>query len=208
MRQKESVGYNPLETRRLLVDAAAEEIWRMGFRAASLSAILQQAGVTKGALYHHFKNKQELGYAVVDELLRESIRQTWVVPLQRSHDPIETLVGILQHRLEKTVGDMLKYGCPLANLAYEMSPWDEGFRQRVAVVFGEWQDALAQAFQRGQEKGLVSSRMNPRRAASFMVSAMEGAICTAKSLQDRKVLEDCFAEFVDYIHTYRSRPKE
>ena len=64
---------NPDLTRQTLLQAAFQEIYRSGFQAASLRNILSKVGITKGALYHHFGSKQELGYAVVDEPERGSV---------------------------------------------------------------------------------------------------------------------------------------
>jgi AcrR family transcriptional regulator len=49
--------------------AAYEEIHRQGFKAASLANIRNATGLTQGALYHHFANKQQLGCAVLDEVI-------------------------------------------------------------------------------------------------------------------------------------------
>ena len=56
-------------TRSKILEAAYQEIHVQGFQSASMSEILLKAGVTKGALYHHFENKMALGYAVVDEVV-------------------------------------------------------------------------------------------------------------------------------------------
>ena len=65
-------------TRHEVLEAAFGEIWDVGFRAASVDRILQSTGVTKGALYYHFRGKTELGYAVVDEVIAKWIRDRWV----------------------------------------------------------------------------------------------------------------------------------
>ena len=56
------------ETRGRILEAAGEEMRRVGFRAMGLNDILKKLHMSKGALYHHFQNKLELGYAVLDEL--------------------------------------------------------------------------------------------------------------------------------------------
>ena len=56
--------------RRELLEAAFAEFHLHGFQAASLDAIVARAGVTKGALYHHFPDKSALGHAVIDEVVR------------------------------------------------------------------------------------------------------------------------------------------
>src|SRR5438876_437655 len=57
---------DPERTRERLLQAASREIYRSGFQSASLDIILASIGVTKGALYYHFKNKEALGYAMVE----------------------------------------------------------------------------------------------------------------------------------------------
>ena len=70
---------DPDVTRNKLLQAAFEEIYRRGFQAASLDTILIKAGVTKGALYHHFPDKAALGYAVVDEVVKGLLLKRWGV---------------------------------------------------------------------------------------------------------------------------------
>src|SRR3989442_14548491 len=127
---------NPDLTRRSLLQAAFREMHKSGFQAASLDNILSNANVTKGALYHHFGSKQELGYGAVDELIREHILNRWVRSLEKAANPIDGLLAILRSK-EPHPGFDHRLGCPLTNLAQEMSPLDEGFRTRLHSVFGQ-----------------------------------------------------------------------
>jgi len=102
----------PDETRRRLLEAAYEEIHRVGFQAASLSRILQNSGVTKGALYHHFPSKKALGYAVVEEVIKGLLESRWTMPITQAEDPIDGLVQVLHDR-EAEVGErVVRLGCP------------------------------------------------------------------------------------------------
>ena len=93
---------NAESTRLQILLAAFEEIHEKGFQAASLANILSRTGLTKGALYHHFPNKTALGYAVVDELVAEKIRQDWQAPLEGADNPIDALIAIIEK-----AGDMI-----------------------------------------------------------------------------------------------------
>lgn len=135
-------------TRSRLLDCAYAEIHQRGFRSASLDSILEKAGVTKGALYHHFDNKAALGYAVVDEIIRPFMQGFWL-PLADAEDPIATAISGIKKRREKLKQHLLAYGCPFNNLAQEMSPIDEGFRTRLQGILDEWRHTLAAALQRG-----------------------------------------------------------
>src|ERR1700757_244063 len=87
---------DPERTRERLLQAAFREVYRSGFQSASLDAVLATAGVTKGALYYHFGSKEALGYAIVEEIIGPNLRDKWLGPLQRTSDPIDTLIGIVQ----------------------------------------------------------------------------------------------------------------
>lgn len=62
-------------TRRALLDAARELFAARGYAATPTAEIVQRARVTKGALYHHFRDKQDLFRAVFEELERELVEQ-------------------------------------------------------------------------------------------------------------------------------------
>ena len=74
-------NYTKSQTREVLLWAAFREMQKSGFESASLTKILADTGLTKGALYHYFPNKVSLGYAVVDEIVLAQIRQRWLDPL-------------------------------------------------------------------------------------------------------------------------------
>src|SRR2546425_9023198 len=120
----------PDATRKKLLQAAFEEIYRRGFQGASLETILAAAGVTKGALYHHFIDKAALGYAVVDEVVKGLLLERWLGLLdQHTGDPLTALQGVFRTRASSLTADEIELGCPLNNLAQEMSPLDERFRR-------------------------------------------------------------------------------
>lgn len=185
MRQKR----DPQATRRLLLEAAFAEIYEHGFQAASLENILAQTGVTKGALYHHFRNKQALGYAVVDEVLAPIMRQRWIEPMGSSDDPVATFHQILDRMRQEKGFEKVQWGCPVNNLAQEMSPLDEGFRQRIQRIFDSWQQAIEGALRRGQRAGTLRDDLDPERVAFFIVAAFEGTLGLAKNRQREDLLD-------------------
>src|SRR5215468_4259321 len=138
---KATVVRAPEATRHRILYAAFAEFYRNGFQGSSLNRIVDEAGTTKGALFHHFKDKNDLGYAVVDEIVRPHIKACWFDALVDSIDPIADLKqAIRQFAKDEQAKGRLGQGCPLNNLAQEMSPLDEGFRRRIEKVYSEWRD--------------------------------------------------------------------
>jgi TetR/AcrR family transcriptional repressor of nem operon len=186
-RRKRSTSRDPERTRELLLQAAFQEIYRSGYRSADLDAILAAAGVTKGALYYHFDNKEALGYAVLDEVMASDLHQKWVQPLQNVKDPIDALVRIVHS--ESLKREDVRRGCPLINLSQEMSGIDEGFRKRTAKLFKNWHDAVAEALREGQKRGVVRHDINANETATFLIAAYEGYVVLTKNSQDAQTMK-------------------
>jgi AcrR family transcriptional regulator len=162
-------------------------MYRSGYRSADLDAILAAAGVTKGALYYHFDDKEALGHAVVDEVIARDLHQKWVQPLRNAKDPIDVLVRIVQS--ESLKREDVRRGCPLLNLSQEMSGLDEGFRKRTAKLFKNWHDAVAEALREGQKRGVVRSDINANETATFLIATYEGYVVLGKNTQDPRTMQ-------------------
>lgn len=189
----------PDVTRERILDAAYQEIYRYGFQAASLSNILAKTGLTKGALYHHFPDKDRLGHAVIEEVIREGLDAMLFTPLREADDPLVALREIVQRKAEKATLETVKLGCPLNNLMQEMSPLDARFRRRLNDLLMAWQDAVHDALKRAQKRGRLRRDVDCRAAALFIVSAWEGCTGIAKNLQSVQEYRLCMKQLDDYI---------
>jgi len=192
---------DPERTRERLLQAASCEIYRSGFQSASLDSILAEAGVTKGALYYHFGSKEALGYAVVEEVIAPMVDRVWLRPLQTGKNPIDALIGIVQG-ISVRPGDV-RGGCPLNNLAQEMSPLDAGFRKRLAIVFQAWREAIAFVLREGQTHGRVRRDVEPADAAGLLIAMVEGYASLAKNAQDAKVMRAGIRNIMDWLRSLR-----
>jgi AcrR family transcriptional regulator len=195
---------DPERTRERLLQAAFREVYRYGFQSAGVDTILAATNVTKGALYYHFENKKVLGYAIIEEIIAEITRDRWVLPLQRSKDknPVDALVGIVQ-AIPARPRDV-KSGCPLVNLAQEMSQLDEQFRKRLERIFHAWQEEIAMALRRGQSQGTVRRDLVPEETASFLIAMVEGYEVLAKNAQDAKVWNMGIRNIVGWLGSLRA----
>jgi hypothetical protein len=93
-------------------------------------------------------------------------------------------------------------GCPMGDLASELSDVHEGFRQRLAGIFLEWRGRLTEALSRGQAAGRVRRNWQPADGAQFVVAALEGAILLAKVTKDISVMEKCVEELKQHLTLY------
>ena len=194
---------DPKRTRERLLQAAFQEIHRSGFQSTGIDTILAATNVTKGALYHHFDSKEALGYAVIEEIITKLVRDRWLRPLLSNGQPIDILIGIVRRTPVRP--QEVRAGCPLLNLAQEMSPLDEQFRKRLERIFLAWQEGVATLLRKGQSQGTVRRDLNPDETASFLIAMVEGYVSLAKNAQDAKVWEVGIRNIVGWLKSLRAR---
>ena len=170
--------------RQRLLEAAFHEIHKRGFQGMRVDAILDKTNLTKGAFYHHFSSKQTLGIAVVDELIHGKITEIWLDTLDQSNDPVNAIQDALEKAAECYGMEMLLLGCPLNNLAQEMSPINEEFRLHINQIFHLWHEALVGVLNRGIAAGNIIAEIDPLSVATFILACVEGSIGLAKNERD------------------------
>ena len=193
---------DPERTRKILLQAAFREVYRSGFQSAGLDTILAPTGITKGALYYHFDSKEALGYAIVEEIIGPDNRRQWLRPLQNCKDPIDALIGSAQGISVRPAD--VRGGCPLINLAQEMSPLDAGFRKRLQRVFHAWRQSVACALREGQAHGKVRRDIDPVETAGFLIAMVEGYGSLAKNAQDPGVMKEGIRNIVKWLQSLRA----
>lgn len=201
-RKRASAPRDPERTRTHLLQTAFAEIYRGGFQGTGLDRILERAKVTKGALYHHFGSKEELGYAIVDEVIMGITVEKWLVPLTGAERPLEALIGVI--KATSLAPEHVSGGCPLNNLAQEMSPVDEGFRERVARVFKLWVGAVTGALEEARKRGQIRGDIKVDETAMFVIAAYEGYMSLAKNAQDAKILRGGIRTLTQYLEGLRA----
>jgi len=193
-------------TKHQILDAAARLIHLQGYHSTSLDDVLRESGVGKGNFYYHFKSKEDLGYAIIDRLVRGFLERTLEPAfVDQNRDTVEQIHGFLDRVLDNLRQRDCVGGCPIGNLASELSDVHEGFRLRLAEIFVQWRATLARSLRQGQASGRLNAGCNPDAAAYFFVASLEGAILMSKVMKDIKVMEQCVEELKRHLTLY-SRP--
>ncbi|MBI4561697.1 MAG: TetR family transcriptional regulator C-terminal domain-containing protein, partial [Candidatus Rokubacteria bacterium] len=140
------------------------------------------------------------GYAILDRIVRAFVERTLEPSLgDQSRSPLERIYRLLDRVLESQRQCNCVGGCPMGNLASELSDVHEGFRQRLAEVFTLWRERVSRALGEAQARGELAARAEPRKVAQFIVAALEGAILMAKVTKEIDVMEQCVAELKAYL---------
>lgn len=194
----------PDETRETILEAAFHEIYINGFQAASISNILAKTNLTKGALYHHFKSKKELGYAVVDEWLPKELDNAFFRPLRDEGDFYKGYKRAFSECEPKKIELIIRYGSPGFKLAQEMSHLDDGFQVRLENMFKWWRDGITQTIIKAQSAGQIKADINPADQAFILQAFLLGGLSLAKIAQSQDMLEHSTVLFLEYLNSLRT----
>jgi TetR/AcrR family transcriptional repressor of nem operon len=187
-------------TRQKILTVAADEIHQHGFKATSLSVILNRCEISKGALYHHFTSKIELGYAVFEEVYTPMFLDVWQAPLS-FEDPIEGLCDFLTGMTDKMSCDEVVCGCPLNNLCEEMANADEGFRLRILSMQEQLNQLIVDALTR--VSGDLRNDIVFSRVGYFISATLNGATSLGKSSRNKVLFQQVITELCLYIRALK-----
>src|SRR5262245_47639103 len=190
-------------TRDQILYAASRLIHLRGYHCTSLDDVLRGSGVGKGNFYYYFRSKEELGFAIIDRLIQAFVERTLEPAFaDASADPIGQVHDFLDRVLDNQRQRNCVGGCPMGNLASELSDVHEGFRQRLAAIFLRWRAELTAALTRGQAVRRLREDCEPSGIAQFVVASLEGGILLTKVTKDISVMEQCVAHLKQHLTLY------
>lgn len=166
-------------TRGELIRVARELFAEPGYAATSIEDIAERAGVTKGALYHHFRNKRDLFQAVFEVLETELVEKVIIAASQAGDDHLKGIRlgtgAFLEASLDPAVGRIVLIDGPSV-LGWEA--WKEiDERYGFAITSGSLQAAM--------DAGLLRRQPVEPLARLFLAALSEAALQIARA-QDRK----------------------
>lgn len=182
-------SYDPVALRARILDVAAAAFQAQGYHSTSTHDIMRDAGVTGGALHHHFPTKKSLGLAVIRERVAPAVQETWIDAVEQARTAQEGILRAFNDIADSVDKRGKVLGCPLNNLATELSLADPEFRHAVVQVFNIWKDAIARKFRTQKTEARLGG--TPEELATLVVSSYSGAIAMAKAQQASEPLTTC-----------------
>jgi len=178
--------------RRKVLDVAEVVFQARGYHASSLGDLMATAGVSGGALHHHFPTKKALALAVIEERVAAAVEQTWIAPVKAAASARDGVRAVLEAVAAELDQQGFVRGCPLNNLAHELSLADPDLRAALAGIFAAWRQAIADKVSADQREGREQGT-DPQHFAALAIATYSGAMSMAKTAQDAGPLRDCLA---------------
>ncbi|WP_406697756.1 TetR/AcrR family transcriptional regulator [Singulisphaera sp. Ch08] len=201
---KEVTQPRALETRAKILQAAARLFALKGYHDSKLEEVLASAQVSKGAFFHQFRDREDLGFAVLDwhmeqrRQLLDAIEQE--LPLAKQADPLQRVfrrLDAIQEMVRRREG--CKGGCIIGNMSTALSDCHDGFRKRLAECFDEMAKEFLPYLEAKARQGRAGRQTNTSELARYIVTVIEGAIMQARTLGDAELLPRQLAYLKEHL---------
>ena len=161
-------------TRQRILDAAMDLFSEVGYAAAGLGEVIARAGMTKGALYHHFDSKEALATAIIEQgtnLTRDAFRHVCESPSPALENVIH---GVF------IVADLL-VSDKTARTAEQLTRGLAEFNSTASQVWSDRLDAITTQASRAIAEGDLREGLDPYVVSESILNAMLGAQLLSKT---------------------------
>lgn len=185
------------DTRDRILEAARQLFLQQGYTATGIAQILREADAKAGSLYYFFPTKEDLLLAVLERY----VDLLWPLVIQpvfdRVADPIERIFGILDGYRRMLLMTECNQGCPIGNLALEMSEASPGARKLIERNFTNWKKAIEQCLDEAMDR--LPADVDRAALAGFVLTVLEGGVMQARAYKSVEPFEQAVMLLRDYI---------
>jgi TetR/AcrR family transcriptional repressor of nem operon len=190
------------DCRKRLVHTALRLFASRGYHDTSIADVLRESGCKRGTLYYHFPSKEELGYAAIDEALRQLVEEGAASHFQTNEHPIDRLVKVIDSLPSLT--KLGAKGASASDVAIQMAAVHDGFRKRLARSLAALTQQVEEMVCRGVAEGQIANSVDPVHLA-HMVATMGAGMQLGSLLWDREVIrEDAKRWLTEYLNSLRA----
>jgi len=155
------------------LERAAVVFWAKGYKAASMSDLIQGMGINKGSLYNAFGSKKELFKRVLQKFEQDHQKPT-LAKFSNSQKPVDAISGIFDWVIAQSTQDLEKKGNLIINTALELPHHDEDIGDIVKSALKRLERFFEEMIICGQENSTIPPTLRSDEAAKSLVSLMVG----------------------------------
>lgn len=198
MNRAAKIPRKPEETRRKLITATRELVLQRGFTGTGIDQICGNAGVTKGAFFHHFKSKDEIGRAALADwaafgmgIYATAKAEPRRYPLDHVHRFFDLMIGMAKEISPLT--------CVVGMISQELAVANPGLREACATYLGDWTDFVRELLDEAKAAQKPAVDFDSGEVAWFLNSLWQGSMLIGKTRQDARIVIRNLERARDYV---------
>ena len=180
-------------TRDHIVEAADQLFYRQGYEHTSFSDIADAVKISRGNFYYHFKSKDEILDAVINERLANTRKmlEQWEIEGKQPADRIRSFIHILIGNRAK----IKRYGCPVGTLCAELAKLNHASQAEANKLFTLFQTWLRRQFT------LLGREADADTLAMHLLARSQGVATLASAFHDEKFIKQEVKQMCDWLES-------
>jgi TetR/AcrR family transcriptional repressor of nem operon len=182
-----------------LLDAAVHVVRQKGYASTTVDDLCKEAGVTKGAFFHHFESKEDLGVAAAQYWNDFTSAFFKSAPYHAHQDPLDRVLGYIDFRRQIIQGKLEDFTCLLGTMvqeAYETSP---RIRQACDEAISVHAERVAEDIAAAKKLYAPDANWDPQELALFTQVVLQGSFILAKAKHGPEMAEAAILHLRHYI---------
>jgi TetR/AcrR family transcriptional repressor of nem operon len=190
-------------TRERILAAAEPLVLRQGYAGTSLDDILGASGLTKGAFFHHFKDKSAFARALIERCTcndTDRFQRCAVKAEAATDDPFGQALAFLKAMEEFIENRETQHtGCVLAAYTYEIMQFEPELQAYIGQCFRRWSAVYEKKFEAVLERYKPAAAVRARDLAEQVIAIFEGALILSRSYNDPGLVGRQLRQFRQYF---------
>ncbi len=187
-------------TKQFILETAAPLYNEKGISGVNIDDVLAATKLTKGCLYGHFENKDDLSEQVIELSLRK-VSDTIRAAVSHSKTAKGKIFAFMDF-YKDPIQTLIPGGCPIFNTAVEADDRYPGIKQKVAHIFRAGQQEITAVLQQGIDNGEFSDKLDPALFAFKMVAAVEGGVVMCRVMDTAKPMHSLIKNLKSELEQY------
>jgi TetR/AcrR family transcriptional repressor of nem operon len=189
----------PIDTRTRLLDAAMHAIRAQGYSATTVDDICREAGLTKGAFFHHFRSKEDLAVAAAAHFSAMAEELFAGAPYRALADPLDRVLGYIDFRGAILDGPIPEFTCLLGTMVQEAYDTHPAIRQACDTYIGVHATGVAKDIAAAKALYAPEATWSPESLALYTQAVLQGAFVLAKAKGGPEIARECVAHLRRYL---------
>lgn len=177
------------KTRELIISEAAILFNQRGYEGTSMKHIMDATGMSKGALYGHFKDKEEIAVAAFQQAVQTVLVQVGK-RTQSERGVLAKFRQVIFFYKERILNPPVEGGCPIQNSSVDADESRPVLRKEVIRAMDAWQERIVRTLQKGMAAGEVRIDIDAREFAVNFIATLEGGIMMAQLYRDVRYFDN------------------
>jgi TetR/AcrR family transcriptional regulator, transcriptional repressor for nem operon len=196
-----------LTARDRLLDAALRIIREKGYAATTVDDLCAAAGVTKGAFFHHFRSKEDLGIAAADHWSAVTGALFAAAPYHAPTDPLDRILAYLDFRRDLIVGTIPEFTCLVGTMVQEVHESSPGIRDAGFASIASHAATLESDIAAAMALYRTPAGVTAKSLALHTQAVIQGGFILAKGSGDPDLTRDTIAHLKRYLRLLFKRPE-